>query len=478
MPAEEVGIAHMPGHAERIERAAAPDRRRPRGRCARRVLPRGAPAQRHRLRARTRRHRGRALRRRQAGHDRCIRRCCPISTGRTTSSTSSSGATPVSSERNSRSCCAGSGVDADPGRRPDRRLRALHVRRRPPARLLRPRGHRLRRRLVAVPPRRGPGRHGVPADRCAAHHRRDPRAFASTSHTPSSKEPHDDARDSARLAAAGADRDARAERLRRFGFRQQHPERRTDRQGAAPVVPAGPRPAAGPRHLLRRPGPAADHEPLRGPAAVQGGHRQARNWSRCWPPSGRPRPTTRCSPSSCARASSSTTARRSPRPRSRRPSTARLAVNQGPAYMVTDIESVTTQGDYGVTITLKAPNSAFLDYLACPYGPRMLSPEGLKKNAGTDNAQNYLTNHDLGTGPYTLTDARGRLEVRDGGVPRLLGPQAVLREGRAAGHHRRRRRSSCSSTTVSSPRSCTTCRRRRCSPTSTTSRSRTTRCRR
>lgn len=83
----------------------------------------------------------------------------------------------------------------------------------------------------------------------------------------------------------------------------------------------------------------------------------------------------------------------------------RTAVNQGPAYMVADVESVTTQGDYDVTVTLKAPNSAFLDYLACPYGPRMLSPEGLKKNGGSDNAQTYLTNHDLGTGPYTLTAA-------------------------------------------------------------------------
>jgi peptide/nickel transport system substrate-binding protein len=83
----------------------------------------------------------------------------------------------------------------------------------------------------------------------------------------------------------------------------------------------------------------------------------------------------------------------------------RAAVNQGPAYMVADIDSVTTQGDYDVTVTLKAPNSAFLDYLACPYGPRMLSPEGLAKNAGTDHAQGYLTTHDLGTGPYTLTAA-------------------------------------------------------------------------
>jgi peptide/nickel transport system substrate-binding protein len=83
----------------------------------------------------------------------------------------------------------------------------------------------------------------------------------------------------------------------------------------------------------------------------------------------------------------------------------RLAVDQGPAYMVKDVESVTTQGDYAATITLKAPNSAFLDYIASPYGPRMVSPEGLSKNAGGDNAQTYLTNHDLGTGPYTLTAA-------------------------------------------------------------------------
>jgi peptide/nickel transport system substrate-binding protein len=84
----------------------------------------------------------------------------------------------------------------------------------------------------------------------------------------------------------------------------------------------------------------------------------------------------------------------------------RLAVNGGPAYMVKDIDSITTQGDYGVTITLKSPNSEFVDYLASPYGPRMLSPTGLQKNAGSDFAQNYLTTHDLGTGPYTLTDAQ------------------------------------------------------------------------
>lgn len=84
----------------------------------------------------------------------------------------------------------------------------------------------------------------------------------------------------------------------------------------------------------------------------------------------------------------------------------RLAVNQGPAYMVSDVASVTTNGDYAATITLKGGNAAFLAYLASAYGPKMMSPTALKANAGSDNDQTYLTTHDLGTGPYILTDAQ------------------------------------------------------------------------
>jgi peptide/nickel transport system substrate-binding protein len=84
----------------------------------------------------------------------------------------------------------------------------------------------------------------------------------------------------------------------------------------------------------------------------------------------------------------------------------RLAVNQGPAYMVSDVASVTTQGDYGLTVTLKASNPVFLDYLASAYGPKMMSPTALSANAGKDFAQTYVQTHDVGTGPYTLTDAK------------------------------------------------------------------------
>ena len=84
----------------------------------------------------------------------------------------------------------------------------------------------------------------------------------------------------------------------------------------------------------------------------------------------------------------------------------RSAVNQGPAYLVSDVASVATDGDYAATITLKQSNSAFLAYLACAYGPKMMSPTALKANAGSDNAQAYLSTHDIGTGAYTLTDAQ------------------------------------------------------------------------
>jgi peptide/nickel transport system substrate-binding protein len=84
----------------------------------------------------------------------------------------------------------------------------------------------------------------------------------------------------------------------------------------------------------------------------------------------------------------------------------RTAVGQGPAYMVAEVASVTTQGPYQVTITLKSPNPFFPGYLASAYGPRMMSPTGLAAHAGSDHDQTYLRTHDLGTGPYYLTEAK------------------------------------------------------------------------
>ena len=83
----------------------------------------------------------------------------------------------------------------------------------------------------------------------------------------------------------------------------------------------------------------------------------------------------------------------------------RIQVKGGAAYMVQGVKNVSTPDKLTAVVTLDKPNSAFLDYLASPFGPKMESPDGLKKNAGRDDAQTYLSAHDLGTGPYELETA-------------------------------------------------------------------------
>lgn len=81
----------------------------------------------------------------------------------------------------------------------------------------------------------------------------------------------------------------------------------------------------------------------------------------------------------------------------------RTTVDAGPAYMVGDVVSVETPDDLTAVVTLAAPNAAFLDYLASPFGVKLISPTVLEEQAGDDAAQTYLTTHDAGTGPYELT---------------------------------------------------------------------------
>ncbi|HUA95407.1 MAG TPA: ABC transporter substrate-binding protein, partial [Acidimicrobiales bacterium] len=82
-----------------------------------------------------------------------------------------------------------------------------------------------------------------------------------------------------------------------------------------------------------------------------------------------------------------------------------VAVDGGPAYMAQAVASVQTPGPYTAVVNLTAPNGSFLDFLASAYGPRIYSPTGLAQHAGSDNDQTYLKTHDLGSGPYELTEA-------------------------------------------------------------------------
>lgn len=59
----------------------------------------------------------------------------------------------------------------------------------------------------------------------------------------------------------------------------------------------------------------------------------------------------------------------------------RAQVDGGPAYMTADVTKVATPDDHTAVLTLSAPNSAFLDYLASPFGLKLISPTVLAKHA-------------------------------------------------------------------------------------------------
>jgi peptide/nickel transport system substrate-binding protein len=110
------------------------------------------------------------------------------------------------------------------------------------------------------------------------------------------------------------------------------------------------------------------------------------------------------------------------------PSFARTAsLKGGPAYLAAVVKSVAAPDPYTAVVTLKQPNSAFLNYLASPFSPKMLSPTGLKLHAGTDQAQTYLRTHDLGTGPYELSSAEVGREYTLTQYPKYWGPKGSFK---------------------------------------------------
>ena len=81
----------------------------------------------------------------------------------------------------------------------------------------------------------------------------------------------------------------------------------------------------------------------------------------------------------------------------------RTKVNSSPAYMLADVASYETPNPMTFIVKLKNPVSPFLDYLAAPYGPKVVSPAVVAAHAGNDEAQSWLKSHDAGTGPYMIS---------------------------------------------------------------------------
>lgn len=84
----------------------------------------------------------------------------------------------------------------------------------------------------------------------------------------------------------------------------------------------------------------------------------------------------------------------------------RIDLKGGPSYMLDQVLGMQTPTPSTFVVTLKKPQSPFLDYLASPYGPMMISPAIVATNRGSDNAASYLATHSAGTGPYVLTEAQ------------------------------------------------------------------------
>ena len=89
----------------------------------------------------------------------------------------------------------------------------------------------------------------------------------------------------------------------------------------------------------------------------------------------------------------------------------RTGVNSAPAYMLADVVSTQTPDPLTFVVHLNEPVTAFMDYLASPYGPKLVSPTTVKahevgvsaSNPNGDWAQQYLKTHDAGTGPYRIS---------------------------------------------------------------------------
>ena len=82
----------------------------------------------------------------------------------------------------------------------------------------------------------------------------------------------------------------------------------------------------------------------------------------------------------------------------------RTKVNSAPAYMLADVTGYDTPDPATFVVHLGQPVSAFLDYLAAPYGPKAVSPKVLAEHGGSDQAQSWLKTHDAGTGPFMMKD--------------------------------------------------------------------------
>ena len=108
------------------------------------------------------------------------------------------------------------------------------------------------------------------------------------------------------------------------------------------------------------------------------------------------------------------------------------------SYFLWNVASMETPDAKTFVITLGMPQPSFLDALASPWGPKVISPKALAEHAGSDNATSWLNDNAVGTGPFKLTSfARGEEIVLDRNQA-YYGAAAVFRPGAAPDRSRHR----------------------------------------
>lgn len=84
-------------------------------------------------------------------------------------------------------------------------------------------------------------------------------------------------------------------------------------------------------------------------------------------------------------------------------------LGSGSAGYVTDLASITSTSPTEVTLSLKNPDLSFIGALSLVY---VVDSQLVQKNAGPDNGQQWLSNNDAGSGPYSLNSYTANQQLR------------------------------------------------------------------
>lgn len=74
------------------------------------------------------------------------------------------------------------------------------------------------------------------------------------------------------------------------------------------------------------------------------------------------------------------------------------------SYFLANVERTEAVDQLTVRIVLKRAQPSFLDSLASPWGPKVISPRAISEHEANDKATQWLNEHADGTGPYILSE--------------------------------------------------------------------------